>query len=85
MALIEKTIIDRIEILENNTIQVREATIITKDDHELTRTYHRYVLAPDQDISDQNDKIKVIANAIWTDEVIAAYKEKIAENFKDLT
>jgi len=85
MALIEKTIIDRIEILENNTIQVREATIITKDDQELTRTYHRYVLAPDQDISDKNDKIKVIANAIWTDEVIAAYKEKIAENFKDLT
>jgi len=84
MALIEKTIIDRIEILENNTIQVREATIITKDDQELTRTYHRYVLTPDQDISDQNDKIKVIANAIWTDEVIAAYKEKIAENFKDL-
>ena len=31
MALTEKTIIDKIELVENNFIQVRTATIIEKD------------------------------------------------------
>jgi hypothetical protein len=74
MALIEKTIVDKIEIVENNSIQVRTATIIEKDGTELTRTFHRHVKHPGEDISNEDPKVQAIANAIWTEEVIAAYQ-----------
>jgi hypothetical protein len=73
MALIEKTIVDKIEVLENNSIQVRAANIIEKDGVEISRTFHRHVVTPSQDISGEDKKVQAIANAIWTDEIIAAY------------
>ena len=75
MALTEKTIIDKIELVENNSIQVRTATIIQKDGLELTRTYHRHVVNPTDDIANEDAKVQAIANAVWTPEVIAAYVE----------
>jgi len=73
MALTEKTIIDKIEVLENNSIQVRAANVIEKDGVEISRTFHRHVVNPSQDISGEDAKVQAIANAIWTDEIIAAY------------
>lgn len=75
MALIEKTIVDKIEIVENSSIQVRTATVIEKDGVELTRTFHRHVVTPGADITNEDPKVQAIANAIWTDEVITAYQE----------
>ena len=80
MALTEKTIIDKIELIENNSIQVRTATIIEKDGTELTRTFHRHVVAPGADITNEDPKVQAIANAIWTEEIIAAYSTSIAIN-----
>jgi len=74
MALIEKTIIDKIEVLENNSIQVRSANVIEKDGTELTRTFHRHVLAPGADLTNEDPKVQAIATAIWTEEIIAAYQ-----------
>jgi urease accessory protein UreE len=65
MALTEITKIDQIEITENNDIQVRTATIILKDDVELTRTFHRHVLSQGDDITNEDSKVIAIANAIW--------------------
>ena len=78
MALTEKTIIDKIELIENNSIQVRTATVIEKDGTELTRTFHRHVVAPGADITNEDPKVQAIANAIWTEEIIAAYSASIA-------
>lgn len=80
MALTEITKIDKIEVTEFNTIQVRVANIIKKDEVEIAKTYERYVLSPIDDISNQDEKLKAIANAIWTPEVIAAYVELQKEN-----
>jgi hypothetical protein len=77
MALTEKTIVDKIEVIENSSIQVRTATIIEKDGTELTRTFHRHVLAPGTDISNEDPKVQAIANAIWTEEIIAAYSASL--------
>jgi hypothetical protein len=79
MALIEKQIVDKIELVESNHIQVRTATIIEKDGVELTRTFHRHVLAPGDNVSTEDPKVQAIANAIWTEEVIAAYQASIAK------
>ena len=78
MALTESTSIDQIEIVRDWNIQVRQATIIERDGEFVSRTFHRWVLNPDMDISDQEQKVKDIANAAWTPEVRQAY-----ETFKD--
>ena len=80
MALIEKTIIDKVELTEVNTIQVRTATIIERDGTEISRSFHRHVVSPGEDISNEDPKVQAIANAIWTEEVIAAYQALIANN-----
>jgi hypothetical protein len=80
MALSEKTIIDKIEVLENNSIQVRTANIIEKDDVEISRTFHRHVVNPSYDISGEDAKVQAIASAIWTEEIIEAYLESQNQN-----
>ena len=77
MALIEKKIIDKIEIVVNNSIQVRTATIIEKDGVEIARTYHRHVVNPTDSVENEDSRVKAIANAIWTNEVIAKYKQDL--------
>jgi hypothetical protein len=80
MDLTEKTIIDKIEILENNFIQVRTANVIEKDGTEISRTFHRHVVNPSNDISGEDAKVQAVANAIWTEEIIAAYLESQNQN-----
>ena len=75
MALIEKKIIDKIELVENNSIQVRTANIIERDGTEISRTYHRHVVAPTDSIENEDSRVQAIANAIWTKEVIVKYKQ----------
>ena len=74
MALTEKQEIDKIEIVNDWNIQVRQATIIERDGEFVSRTFHRWSLTPDSDISDQEQKVQDICNAAWTDEVKAAYQ-----------
>jgi hypothetical protein len=74
MALTERNIIDKIEILENGIIQVRQANIVERDGIEIAKTYHRWTLAPGQDLTDQQQKVIDVANAVWTEEVISAYQ-----------
>jgi hypothetical protein len=73
MALTEKTIVDKIEVLESNSIQVRTANIIEKDGVEISRTFHRHVVNPSNDISGEDAKVQAVANAVWTEEIIAEY------------
>ena len=79
MALIEKTIIDKIEVVgEFKHVQVRQDRQIIDDSNDEIRSrsnYYRYVLSPDADISGQPAEVQAIANAAWTDEVKTAFIE----------
>ena len=75
MALSEITKVDQIEVVETNHIQVRTATIIERDGIEISRSYHRHVIAPIDDISAEDEKVQAIANAIWTKDVIEEFKK----------
>jgi hypothetical protein len=77
MALIEKQIVDLVELVQSNHIQVRTANIIEKDGTEIARTFHRYVLSPGDSIVNEDPKVQAIANAVWTEEVIAAYQASL--------
>ena len=75
MALSESIEYDKIEVVgQYKTVQVRKATVIKKDGNELSRSFHRYVLEPDMDISTQPAEVQAICNAAWTDEVKEAWK-----------
>jgi hypothetical protein len=84
MALTENTNIDQIEIVGGWNIQVRQATVIERDGEFVSRTFHRWVLTPDMDISDQEQKVQDIANAAWTPEVRQAYETFKAEQAQRL-
>jgi len=84
MALTERTEIDKIEVVNSWVIQVRQATVIERDGEFVSRTFHRWVLTPDSDISDQEQKVKDICNAAWTPEVKAAYETFKTEQAKRL-
>ena len=77
MALIERQLVDLVELVQSNHIQVRTANIIERDGVEVTRTFHRHVLSPGADITNEDPKVQAIANAVWTEEVIAAYQASL--------
>ncbi len=78
MALSEVKVIDKIEVTENGIVQIREATRIVKDGEVIAQTYHRSTIAPGQDYSDQDAKVKAICQVAHTDAVIAAYEAALA-------
>jgi hypothetical protein len=82
MSLQETTKVDQIELTEFNTIQVRTATIIERDGTEISRSFHRHVVSPGDDVTNEDPKVQSIANAVWTPEVIAAYQALIANNIQ---
>ena len=77
MALIEKQLVDLVELVQTNHIQVRTANIIERDGTEIARTFHRHVLSPGDSIVNEDPKVQAIANAVWTEEVIAAYQASL--------
>jgi hypothetical protein len=74
MALTEKIEIDKIEIVQQWYVQIRRATTIEKDGVFVSKTFHRWVLNPDDDITNQEQKVKDICNTAWTPEVRSAYE-----------
>ena len=76
MAVAESIDYDKIEVVGlYKHVQVRKATVIKKDGKELTRSFERYVLTPDRDISGEPAEVQSICNAAWTDAVKAAWIE----------
>jgi len=82
MTLASSTIIDKIEILENGVVQVRQAQVITDSGNEIARNFSRWVLTPGEDVSTQDAKVKAICEAVWTSDVISAYQAQVASQAK---
>jgi len=77
MALTEESFADKIEIV-NNHVQVRTATVIKRDGEEISRSFHRHVVAPGDDYSAEEAKVQAICAAVHTQDVIEAYKAQQA-------
>jgi hypothetical protein len=84
MALTETQVEDKIEVVgDYKHVQVRTATVIARDGTEISRSFHRHVLAcstksgdtwGDTDISSESTEVQAICNAVWTDAVTTAYQ-----------
>ena len=79
MALEEKSVVDKIEVLLNGSIQVRRRDQILKDGVEVAATFHRHTLVPGADTSAEDPRVAAIAAATWTDEVVAAYQASLPQ------
>jgi len=83
MALTEQTLDDKIELVgEFRLVHIRTATIIKRDGVEISRSFHRRVLAPDADVTKENEEIKGIIDAAWTQEVKDAYAAELASQIE---
>jgi len=74
MALTEESFADKIEVVGDFAhVQVRTATVIKRDGQEISRSFHRHVVAPGDDYSADEAKVQAICAAVHTQEVIDAY------------
>ena len=81
MALTERTVEDKIEIVgDYKHLQVRTAVVIERDGVEISRSFHRHIVAPGDDVSGESTEVQAIANAVHTAEVIAAYQAHVASS-----
>jgi len=79
MALTERTVEDKIEVVGDfKHVQVRTATVIERDGVEISRSFHRHVIAPGDDTTGQSAEVRAICAAVHTDAVKAAYAAHLA-------
>lgn len=74
MALEKIEVVDLIETLESGCVQVRTKTSIREDGVEISGKFHRHVVAPGDDYSQEDARVQAICAAVQTPEVVAAYK-----------
>jgi hypothetical protein len=88
MTITKSIEIPKIEVVGSWNVQVATDTVIKEDNTEIGRSRHRHVLTPFSsskngddkwthtatDISGEATEVQAVANAVWTDDVKAAYK-----------
>ena len=79
MALEKVVKVDLIEVVENGCVQVRTKTAIMEDGKQISGTFHRHVVVPGQDYSNEDSRVQAICAATHTPEVIAAYQTSQAQ------
>ena len=74
MAITKETSIAKIEVVgEYKAVQIATDTVIKEDGVELSRSRHRKVVHPDQDITGEDAEVQAVCNAVWTDDVKASW------------
>ena len=78
MALSEVQKNDKIEVVTSGagdwpSVQVRTATIIKRDDVEISRSFLRHVVMPDADLSAEDTDVQAICNVVFTQDCKDAY------------
>jgi len=74
MKLNKVTVVDLVEVIENSCVQVRTKTAIMEDGKQIGGTFHRHVVVPGADYSNEDAKVQAICAAVHTPEVVAAYQ-----------
>ena len=80
MALTEDTIVDSIDVLPDGQIQVRRADRIFRVGVEISKSYHRHVVSPGDDLSKEDQRVADIGAVVHTADVITAFKAAQEQN-----
>ena len=80
MALTKELYIDKHEVVgPYKHVQCRQATVISEDGVELSRTFHRCVISPGDDVSGKSAETQAIVAAVHTQEIKDAHAAHLAE------
>ena len=80
MALEKIAKVDKVEVVgDYHHVQVRTATIIMDDGVEISRGFHRHVIAPTDDHGNEEQWVQDVCLAAHTPEIVAAYEAHLAE------
>ena len=83
MAITKEKVQDRIEVVgEFKNIQVRTAQIIKEDGVEISRSFHRHVVTPSDDSTNESADVKAMVTQFHTDAVKKAYADHLAKQAK---
>jgi len=74
MSITKQTSIDSIEVSENNIVHVRTTIRIIENGNLLSSSLDRHVIAPGDNYSAEDAKVKAICAAVHTPDVIATYQ-----------
>lgn len=77
MSITKQTVVDNITVVENGIVQVRQAVRILEDGVVISQTFHRKTVAPGEDYSAEDQRVKAICAAVHTPEVVEAYKQQV--------
>ncbi len=78
MAIIKQTVVDKIEVLEDGQMQIREAVRIIEDGELLSTSYARRVIDVGDDVSGEEQLVQDVASNMHTPARIAARQAAIA-------
>jgi hypothetical protein len=70
----KQTIVDRIEVLADQTVAVRYVVTVTEDGQPFAEQVKGNYFKPGDDYSAEDEKVKSICATVHTPEVIAAYQ-----------
>ena len=83
MSLTKEIIEDKIEVVgEFKHIQVRTATVIKEDDVEISRSYHRHVVTPNSDSTNESADVKAMVAQFHTEAIKTAYNKHLEKSEK---
>jgi hypothetical protein len=74
MSLAKIETVKFVEVFEDNAIQVCIATRIIEDNKQISESLRQYVIAPGDDYSEENAKVKAICATVHTTEVVETYQ-----------
>lgn len=78
MTLKKEISVDKIEVDKLGCVSVRTATSVVEDGALIARSFHRHVIAPGDDYSQEDAQVKAVCAATHTTDAIAAYKAAAA-------
>jgi hypothetical protein len=79
MSVTQKSVVDMIEVIESGAVQVRTANrILDENGSVISSSFHRHVVIPGDDYSNEDARVQAICAATHTPELINTYKSSIA-------
>ena len=80
MSLSKEVMTDKYEVVGTSKhVQCRQATVISEDGVELSRTFHRCVISPNDDVSGESAETQALVAAVHTQEIKDAYAAHLAK------
>lgn len=81
--LTEQTMVDKLEVLSDGSVQVREVHQILRDGEVISSTFHRFVISimdANPDLSMLDEASLAVVNAARTPERLAAGAQRLEES-----